>query len=263
MQFQKQLNLGPPQKLIKAGFMAFAEFKRILTDPDEHDPENFVYLMHGLSHSMYDPKDSIHKLDSKVKRITTPGEFYSASLVGVLDHEMMREKFGFWDTVNQTDLFGVYGFVLNPSEIPVNDEIIKIAWYCDIGTPKNQEEVKRFVQEHEGKVKPPLHLLKSTVGRHPVKYNELVIEGHGDMDIVGVFYKDMNKDVRNKAMEFQKTMEDLLQRKLPLIELPYTTEQISIPPGLEDERLITQVGHFIDLGTRSMALLEFENPGSF
>ncbi len=195
-------------------------FKEILTDPKEHDPNNFIYLVHSFINISPDPDDGIptQKVYDTIDRIMSPGKFYSASLIGRLDRESAKQRFNWDSEINQLGTYGLVGIIIEPPK----DESIQIAWNCDVGSPSNQEEFKKFVTKHYGKIKYPLILLTETVGL----YNELILEG-GGTKIKGVFYKyldtpDSNDYNKDKAEQLRDIISKVVQDEVPIIKIPLT-----------------------------------------
>lgn len=190
-------------------------FKEILTNPIEHDPNNFIYIVSGLldfNVNIVWPDRIWHKIN----RIRDPNQFYKASIIGCLSDDYAKQTMEYYEgEINQTGIFRDIGVIVNP----VSDELIYIAWNCDISSPCDMEELKTFITKHKGKIKDPLMLLTQTRGI--IRYNELIIRGDKETSIQGVFYKD-REDSRNKhtGKLLCEIVSGIIQRDIPLIKLP-------------------------------------------
>jgi hypothetical protein len=193
-------------------------FKEVLTDPKKHNPEYFIYLVHGI----LAVEGTDLKIEEKLKDVKTQGRFFRASLIGKMSKESAK-KIG-WDVFKEQDIsqlitFGAIGFIIEP----FNDEVIKIAWNADIGSPRDQESLRKFVAKHKFKIKNPYELLTSTPdGLH----NELILEGHQGNAIRGIFVVEGYE--RSKAnLEALEALTTLISEEMkvkaseiPVIKLP-------------------------------------------
>jgi hypothetical protein len=193
-------------------------FKEVLTDPKKHNPEHFIYLVHGI----LTVKGTDLKIEEKLRNVKTQGRFFRASLIGKLSKESAK-KIG-WDVfkeqgISQLITFGAIGFIIEP----FNDEVIKIAWNADIGSPRDQEPLRKFVMEHKCKIKTPYELLTSTPDS---LHNELILEGHQGNAIRGIFVVEGYE--RSKAnLEALEALTTLISEEMkvkaseiPVIKLP-------------------------------------------
>jgi hypothetical protein len=130
-------------------------FADILTDPGKHT-SSYLYLAHAICGD--------RKLQSRMYTLTTPGEFYSASLIGRIG------------AVEHTDTFTTYGLIVRPPE-----SSIYVAWNCDLGTKDKKAEV---AMKNRGRVMSPHILLRESVG-----HNEVLAEGNPLTKVEGVFCK--------------------------------------------------------------------------
>ena len=119
-------------------------FKKVLTNPSEHNPNDFIYLVHGLidyGNNGITPED----VTGKIGKIGSANEFYRASMLGQMDEDSAKQRVGWHGELYRMFTFGNVGLILNPA----NDEDIKIAWYCGLGSPNEPEELKKFVEPLE------------------------------------------------------------------------------------------------------------------
>ncbi len=193
-------------------------FKEKLTRADEHNPNDFVYLVHTLMDRNRDgngvPFSSVR---DKIGKIKDPNQFYSASLIGSLDAESAKRRLGYEREVCQLGTFGHVGLVLNPAA----DDIVYVAWNCDIGSPDDSKELEGFAVQHKGKILSPCVLLTDTRGNASVKYNEMIVRGDENTDITGVFYRtDFWESGRSDGERLRENVREVLQEEVPFIELP-------------------------------------------
>ncbi len=191
-------------------------FTEILTNPKEHDPNNFIYLVHGINNGI----NSIMNEETikKVTRIKNPNEYYRASLVGKLNEETAKEMFGLNQEIYQIGTYTNIGLIIKPP----NDSIIQIAWNCDIGSPLNQEELKCFVKKHRGKIKYPLELLigtKNSPNEPLINYNEIILKGDPNTRIVGIFYRQ-SLILKDEGERLRRIVSKVIKENVSLIELP-------------------------------------------
>ena len=207
-------------------------FKKVLTNPREHNPNDFIYLVHGLMDwegNGITPDDVRYKIG----RIKTSGEFYRASLVGHMDESSAKQRLGWHGgELYRIFTFGDVGLIINPS----SDEDIKIAWYCGLGSPWDPKELKRFVEQHKGKVRSPLYIFTKSMDIDDVfGDNELILEGNPKTQIEGVFYRDQAYE---KAKMVQDVASEIVQSNLPIIQLP--NSRISELSPIEEMAIMLQ-----------------------
>lgn len=192
-------------------------FKELLTSPLEHDPNNFVYLVHGfINHG----SEGItpEEMKRKAMKVINNNRFYSASLISCLESGQAMGKLGYNDRVFLVGTFGNFGLILNPP----SDKAVYIAWNSDIGSPREQKELKNFAVEHRGKIKSPLELLTIN-GIY--SYNELIIKGHEKTSIDGVFYRDnLRGEPFGKLL--CEVVSSIVKKDIPLVQLP---KELKIP----------------------------------
>ena len=224
-------------------------FKKVLTDPKEHNPNDFVYLVHGIldyNGNGIAPED----IKYKVKKVRTLGEFYRTSLVGHMDKDSAIKRVG-WHGGELYSMFtfGDVGLIINPA----SDDNILVAWYCGIGSLNEPEKLREFVVQHEGKVRSPLCLFTKSlkVDDDVRRDNELILEGHPKTEIRGVFYRD-KKDASAKARMVSDIAADMMQKEVPIIELPKS--RVKKMSELEQMTIMHQ---------RNQLRGEFYNPESF
>lgn len=198
-------------------------FKEILTDPSVHDPENFIYLIHG----MVDSSEIVMRYD--LNMITDPDYFLSASLIGRMDSKTGKTIFGYEREISHLATFGDMGMIIRPAD----DNVIYIAWSCDLGSPVGNEELKAFAEEHKGKIRPPLTLLTETKGYPSLKLNHLIVRGDEKNELHGVFYR--RESSKKDAEMLIEMASDIMGHEVPLVQLPkpYSAKYDSIKDPTE------------------------------
>lgn len=193
-------------------------FKDVLTDPRDYDPNNFIYLVHGIMMPYYytDASQEMRgKMIDTVNRIKDPKQYYRASLIGHLSAEFAKQKIGWYGReVHQLVTFGNIGLILRPA----SDGLVEIAWNCDLGSPNDQKELAEFVQKYKERIKNPLILLTQSI-----LHNELILRGDKNTKIVGVFFIDDSKTTEydDKVLrELVKEIKQKEQTEVPVIKLP-------------------------------------------
>ena len=191
-------------------------FKKSLTEPKEHNPNDFIYLVHGLldwNRNGISPQE----MKDKVNKVRDPNQFYRASMIAHLDGESAKQRIGWHGgEVYQMGTFGKVGVIVDPAY----DDLVQIAWNCDLGSPLNPKELERFVQEHKGKIRHPLTLLTQIKGLDNIKYNELILKGDENTDIKGVFFRPQDSKTEYKGKQLGEIVSELIQDEVPVIELP-------------------------------------------
>lgn len=191
-------------------------FKESLTEPKQHNPNDFIYLVHGLldwnGNGIF-----TQEIKDKVSRIRDPNQFYRASMIAHLNGESAKQRIG-WrgGEVCQIGTFGNVGFIVDPAY----DGLVQIAWNCDLGSPWDPKELKKYVQEHKGKIRYPLTLLTQTKGDDSIKYNELILKGDTRTSINGVFFRSMNSKTEYEGRQLGDVVSEIMQTEIPVIELP-------------------------------------------
>lgn len=229
-------------------------FKEILTNPEEHNPNNFIYLVHGFldwDSTGITPKEMMEK----TKRILDPEQFYRASLVGKLEKDAAIQKFSYHREIAQLGTFGEIGLILNPS----SNSLVQIAWNCDLGSPWDPEEFKKFVTKHNGKIRGPVILLTQTKGQEDLKCNELIIQGDKNTIIEGVFY---NKDwgEKQKAQTLAEIISEITEKRVPIIELPSPKKEDSGNHDKDDRKRLVKLDCLRAQCEIMEAQVEFNSP---
>ena len=68
-------------------------YKEVLTPPRGHSPEHFIYLVHGI---FLKEEGTIEQIvNQTIGTITSPSQFYRASLIGRLNRESAMKFFGY------------------------------------------------------------------------------------------------------------------------------------------------------------------------
>lgn len=188
-------------------------FKRLLTDPKEHDINDFVYLVHGIENLT----DISHtNIKSEIEKIINPNFFYRSSLIAELSENSSFEKIGYCGgRISQYGTLGDIGFIVNPA----SDSLIKIAWNCSLGSPKDSKDLEDFVNEYSGRIRYPLILLTQTIGYENSSYNEIIVKGDNSSKISGIFYKPKNLEIERSLEILKNIVYDILKCEIPIIEL--------------------------------------------
>lgn len=196
-------------------------YKRLLTNPAEHDANNFVYIVHGIITPGFGKENITYGIaymqaEEKIRRFNSPDEFFRASLIGRLDARTAKEK-RYWHggEISETGIFGSAGIIIEPAL----DELVEIAWNCDLGSPPGQEELKLFVARNRMKRRPPQNILGNTKG----PYNEMIIRGHAGTEVKGIVY--MEGIGEQEAQKLRYIAEKATGRKLPVIALPQKPDE--------------------------------------
>lgn len=178
-------------------------YREILTNPKRHNPDNFIYLVHGMMGE--DENYSFQIVKETINKIKDPAQFYRASLICNLKPENTKEK------IVQLGIFGLVGFIINP----MVEELIQIAWNCDLGGPEDQESLRYYVEIHKGKIRQPSTLLTETR-----EHNELIVKGDKKTSIRGVFYKDVSKEAEKIGESLERKARKILRHKIPIVKIP-------------------------------------------
>ena len=234
-------------------------FKELLTEPKEHNPNDFIYLVYSLI-DLHGNSISPQKMRDKVNRVRDPNQFYSASMIAHLDKESAKKRIGYIREVYQIGTFGDIGIIVDPAY----NDLVKIAWNCDLGSPLDPKELENFVQEHKGKIKNPLTLLTQTRGPAGFKYNELILKGDENTVVKGVFFKPQYSRTEYEGKQLGAIVSEIMQSEVPIIELPATPinnyDNIKDPKEREKRRALDD----IKSQSESMeAHLEFYRPELF
>ncbi len=225
-----------------------------LTNPKEHDPNEFIYIAHSVQGNK--PKNL--DISDIVSHIRDPAEFYSASLIGRSKARLVR-KFG-WTHLPEFCQTGTHTFV-GLLIAPQTEGNVYVAWNCDLGSPTNQDELRDFAQKNRGKKRPLYQLLNNSLGSgRDFKYNELVVRGDPD-SVVGVFYNSIpgNRDFRAEGETVLKDVVGLLGREVPLVEIPRTLASSDEDPL---EKMVKDTSHDAAIGECLREFREMESPHS-
>lgn len=230
------------------------EFKKFLTDPNEHNPENFVYLVHGI----LDGGNGInpYEIERRTERVKDPDQFYRASMVACLDKKTAIEKLSYHDDIHQIATFGNVGIIIDPTD----NGLVQIAWNCDLGSPVDPEELRKYVEEHKGKIKNPFGLLTQTLKNPLYNYNELILKGDKETEIKGVFYREGDIESHRKAGLLAGVVHRLYQVEIPVIGLPPNKRPDYDNVNPQDRELAEQCSLLSDQFKINQLLLEFFNP---
>ncbi|MEA3329848.1 MAG: hypothetical protein U9Q06_03835 [Nanoarchaeota archaeon] len=233
--------------------------REVLTNPKEHNKDDFIYLVHGLL-DRNGNGISPQELKEKVQWVNDPSQFYRASLIGHLDERVAKERFGYRRDINQSGTFGDIGLILDPT----NEDSLYIAWNCDLGSPGDPEQLREYALKNRGKRKYPFELLTQTVGPKGREYNELILKGDKDTAVKGVFFRGDDANTKDKARMLTDITCEAVQSEVPVVELPQyprpSYEEIEDP----EQRKLAQ--SFDMLGSQNQIMqahLEFEDPNHY
>lgn len=194
-------------------------YKTFLTDPKEHDPNNFIYFIHGTLFSVTSRLEE--RLEEITSRITNPSLYYRCSVVASLTSDSSKEKFGYETGIKHLATYNQYGLIVEPD----SDDVIRIAWNHDLESPLDPKELTEFVAEHDGKQKSLLTLLTETHGVHGPSYNELILMGNQKTRIAGVFKQVSGIELLDGRTGGEAQLLSQYVRKkfgdgIPIIQLP-------------------------------------------
>ncbi|MFH1173983.1 MAG: hypothetical protein V1725_02535 [archaeon] len=220
------------------------DFKKYLSDPMRHDPQGYIYIVHGVMdwdvHHIGGTQLPLsqERMRTSVERILDPEQFYAASLIGVMDEEHAKAMELGNRSFSQTGTFGNAGLIIEPA----HDEIIRIAWNADIGSSWDEKMMPYFVASHDRKIKSASILLYDTKGDEGQKYNELVLKGDAGTAIKGVFFKPRQYEDEVSANGLKQIVHELTGRDVPIIELPVNPkpdyENCKDPEEREKRRMV-------------------------
>ena len=191
-------------------------YNEALTDPRTHDPENFVYMTHGIVNWEGDDIDLTDEyFDDRICRIRDSSRFYDTSIIGVMSSEDAMKSLGYGKDIRNLNPAGSGGLILKPPE-----DSIYVAWNFDLGSPIDPESLKIWANRHRGKIKPPIRLL---LDNHLDFYNHLVIRGDERTVIDGVFYLDRDSRAKEFGTMLKDSVVDVLGEDIPLVRIEYET----------------------------------------
>ncbi len=213
-------------------------YKEILTDPQKHNPNNFIYIVHAINDGSMGK--GVNELDirKRKEKIRTEGAFYCGSLVGKLDLEAARIMFDRYKgnlPISQTDTNGQIGLIL---DLP-DDSVIRIASTSDLNSPGEQGELREFVIRYKIGTDQPLKLLLMSEGAEGGyrEYNEMILRGHPLTGISGVFYQDTDSETEARGKLFWEVVSQIERKEIPVISLTHSSEEVMVKVGcgsLED-----------------------------
>ena len=188
-------------------------FKDTVTNPLEHQTNRYIYIVYAFHQSNPAP-NTLEGIKATVDRIQDPNKFFRASLVGRLEPHAAHERFGLYGTINQTGTFGDIGLIVNLAK----EEQVRIAWNCDLASGLTEDELIGFVSKHDSRVRDPHYLLTQTAGNGDLNYNEIILNGHQETQLDGVFYKGGNLP-QLRANILAAMLGQLYGHKVPVVAL--------------------------------------------
>lgn len=238
-------------------------FRAPLTDPQNHDSDNFVYIVRGIDASSMD-MNGCNESDVflKIAAMRDPAKFYQASLIARLQPVMAIEKLSWHGgSIDHTTTFGNVGLIFDPGF----DGLVKIAWNCDLGSPTTDERLQQFVQQHGGKIKYPLGLLTQPM-EDPLThwtYNELIVQGNDKLQIKGVFYRE-GRDCEKEGCHVQAVLTSMLGKNIPLVCLPMLKSCDEDWVGSDEDKAQRRLLMSLRRDSaQAMLAAEFQNPARF
>lgn len=226
-----------------------------LTDPKKHDPNEYMYICHSIQCYRAGELDEFG-VRAIMEHLTSTDNYFSACLLGRSEGRLVKE-FG-WDyppTIEQTATHTFVGFLLQPQDEFDAECRIPIAWNCDLGSPMNQEELRAYVKQYQGKKRSLYQLMTQSLGAcREFPRNELIVQGTPE-SIVGIFYVDVRgeKTFREDGESLSAQTNKVLGRELPLIEIVHEPARLSEESDIE--RTVKDQSHMQHL---SNALVEFK-----
>jgi hypothetical protein len=226
-----------------------------LTDPQEHDPSEYLYIGHSVQCYKAGELDEFG-VNAILEHLTSTDNYFSACLLGKSEGRMVNE-FG-WDfphTIEQTATHTFVGFLLQPQDEIDAEWRIPIAWNCDLGSPMDQTELRTYVDQYRGQKRSLYQLMTQSLGAsRELPRNELIVQGTPE-SIVGVFYVDVRgqKNFKEDGEALSAQTNDVLGRELPLIEIVYEPPKLSEEEDIE--RTVKDQAH---LHALSNAIGEFK-----
>lgn len=187
-------------------------YKELLTNPKQHDLENFIYITHGVISGGGRPRKDV--VEYAVSKIKNHEEFYRASLIGKLTAENAKKLLGYDGSVSRIAPFGPEGLIVEPQ----NDDAIQIAWSHDLSSPKHPQ-YSEWVKSHKGKIKTPLDILTYTL----IGHNEMALRGDTKTNIAGVFYVAISPKIPVRR-ELADIVSEIEGQEIPLVPLPFPSE---------------------------------------
>lgn len=235
-------------------------FKEILTNPKEHNPNDFIYLVHGLL-DWNGNGISHQEMKDKVNRVRNPDQFYRASMIAHLGGESAKQRFGWHGgELYQMGTFGNMGVIVDPA----SDDLVQIAWNCDLGSPWDSKELEKYVQEHKGKIRYPLTLLTQTKGPEDIKYNELILKGDENTIVKGVYFRSQDSETEYKGKQLGEIVSELMQKEVPIVALPAVPIKDYDDSEDPKERELMESCKFLQVQNEIMQIqLEFHRPELF
>jgi len=194
--------------------MSGGSYAMWLTPFDPNKKEDFCYIVRGIDTQKLNPQG----IRKEIERIENPNTYFQCSLVGKLSKEYAEKNHGISKYIEKLDTMYQEGFIL---KVPINpkklDEIIKIAWACDIGSPTSPEELENFVKTHKGKIMSPYKMLTELDDSEGICYNEMIIKGDPEINICGIYYKENYPNSKPYAEALQQIYESVTGEKIPVV----------------------------------------------
>lgn len=205
-------------------------YKNIFTNPNEHDPDSFVYLVAG-----FDGLDT----DKFLGKLRNPEDFHPAYLIGNLRPDIARQKLGWYGgPFSMIRPKHSMGYII---EIP-GDDVIQIAWDSHLDPDKCLKDWVNYYTMFGRRIRYPTVLFKSP-------YNSFILRGHSDTNITGVFYISLDRNgpeelpieegANEAVMAISKAVSQYEAREIDIVRLPFT---LSIPK----QRLTPSLAEFYD-----------------
>lgn len=184
-------------------------FKKILTNPQNHHPKDFIYLVHGIN--IWQMEGT---LEDSIDKIQNPNRFFDASLISHLNEKSAKKRLS-WDKggILQLGTSGNIGLIIEPYE----DSLIRFTSYLEAGTPSSDEEIKSFLKREKTRIKSPIDIFTGTT--LPNEYNRLILEGNPKTKIQGIFYRS-DSGKKQELQEKVSMLQRLLKKEVPIVRFP-------------------------------------------
>lgn len=188
----------------------------MLTNPNMYNAEDFIYLVNALGN--WKKETSPEEIEEKVRRIFDPNQFYNGSLIARMTPPSAKVRLGWSEgDIAQTRAFSNLGLIIAPS----SEDLIYVAWNCELGSPLDPAELKDFAIKHRGKKRHIINLLTNVFGCPYIPnsgYNHIIMRGDTTTNIRGIYcVETINK---TEVESLNDIIEKVTGRKVPIIAFP-------------------------------------------
>lgn len=178
----------------------------IFTSPEEHDPNNFIYLVRATYGE--NPQKDLN---------TIQNEYFNASLVGRMIAENAASRIGCNETVDQTGLWTHIGLIVKP-----RDEDIRIAWQSCLC--KDGRDLRELVAEYDGTRQEAKYLLRCPVAHYPALFNNVVVKGNPEIPVTGIYLLEMDCGLfySSQISQYVQGVRETLGSNIPLVTAKFS-----------------------------------------